>query len=246
VKILVLGGTTEGRHLAERLHELRIPAVSSLAGRVSNPRRPPGEVRTGGFGGADGLAAYLTGQSISAVVDATHPFAARITANAAVACRRTGVPLVVLNRPAWVPGAGDTWHPVSDLAGAAEAVTTLTGPDGHVLLTTGRQETAPFAAAPQYFWLRAVEPPDGPLPARCQVLLARGPFRLDDEVALMRDLAIDVLVTKNSGGPTAAKLRAARDRGIPVVIVERPPLPPGVTTAPDVPAALAHLRATLN
>lgn len=242
--ILVLGGTTEGRELAEQCVRQGIPVVSSLAGRVSNPRRPPGPVRVGGFGGADGLATYLTQQSISAVVDATHPFAARITANAATACRRTGVPLVVLNRPAWVAEEGDTWHPVGDLTGAATVIGELTGPDGHVLLTTGRQETAPFAALPQWFWLRAVEPPEGPLPVRCRTLLARGPFRLDDEIALLRDLAIDVVVTKNSGGPTAAKLTAARERGVPVVMVERPPLPAGVTVVADVPTALAEILAS--
>jgi precorrin-6A/cobalt-precorrin-6A reductase len=238
--VLILGGTAEARQLAALLTDQGLRVVSSLAGRVSAPRRPAGEVRTGGFGGVEGLAAYLDDHEIAAVVDATHPFAARITANAVAAGRRTGTPLLVVRRPPWTAGDGDTWHPVPDLAAAASTIGSLTGPDGRVLLTTGRQETAAFSTLPQRFWLRAVEPPDGPLPARCEVVLARGPFALDGERSLLRDLGIDVLVTKNSGGPmTGAKLTAARELRLPVIMVERPALPSGIITVDDARSALA-------
>jgi precorrin-6A/cobalt-precorrin-6A reductase len=237
--VLVLGGTAEGRELATRLTEHPLRVVSSLAGRVSNPRRPAGEVRIGGFGGPEGLAAYLREHRIAAVVDATHPFAARMSTNAAAACARTGTPLLILRRPAWEPADKDRWTRAPDLEQAALAVQDLTGPEGRVLLTTGRQGVAAFAAAPQRFWLRAVEPPAGPRPARCALILDRGPFTVDGESRLLRHLAVDVVVTKNSGGPlTVAKLAAARDLGLPVVIVDRPPLPPGVEAVPDVEAAV--------
>jgi len=239
VTLLVLGGTAEGRLLAERLHALGEPVVSSLAGRVSAPRLPAGEVRVGGFGGTDGLAAFLRDRGVTAVADATHPFAARITAHAAAAGAAVGVPLVVLRRPAWPARPG--WVLVPDLAAAASYVAGLPA-DATVLLTTGRQGVAAFAGCPQRFWLRAVEPPVPPLPGRCEVLLDRGPYPLDGELALLRRLDADVLVTKNSGGPlTAAKLDAAEALGIPVVVVSRPPLPDGVPVVADVGAALDRL-----
>jgi precorrin-6A/cobalt-precorrin-6A reductase len=221
--VLVLGGTGEGRELADRLAGAGVRVISSLAGRVSTPRRPAGQVRTGGFGGADGLAEYLARQEISAVVDATHPFAAQITANAVTACARTGTPLLGLRRPPWVPRELDRWTAVPDLDSAATGV-------------------AAFAASGQRFWLRAVEPPDGPGPARLDLILDRGPFRVEAEIALMQRLSIDVVVTKNSGGPmTAAKLTAARELGLPVVVVDRPALPPGGRTVSTVAAALTWL-----
>jgi precorrin-6A/cobalt-precorrin-6A reductase len=236
--VLVLGGTAEGRELARLLAASGRAVVSSLAGRVSAPRLPDGEVRVGGFGGADGLARFLTERAVSAVIDATHPFAAKITANAASACERTGTPLLLLRRPPWTRVDGDRWTTVPDLAGAAIALDRF-GPDAAALLTVGRQGAAAFSACPQRFWLRAVDPPDGPLPARCEVILDRGPFALDGESALLRRLAIDVLVTKNSGGPmTAAKLTAARELSLPVLMVDRPPLPTGVTTVSDLESAL--------
>jgi precorrin-6A/cobalt-precorrin-6A reductase len=236
--VLVLGGTAEGRELAAALQAAGRPVISSLAGRVSSPRRPAGEVRVGGFGGIDGLSDYLRSQRISAVVDATHPFAARITGNAVAACDRTGTPLLVLRRPSWTPTDGDTWTTVADLTAAAAAVRRL-DPDTAVLLTIGRQGIGAFAHAPQRFWLRAVDPPDGPAPDRCELILDRGPFTLAGEVDLLRRLAIDLLVTKNSGGPmTEAKLTAARHLGLPVLLVARPALPDGVSTVADVPAAL--------
>jgi precorrin-6A/cobalt-precorrin-6A reductase len=241
--VLVLGGTAEGRELATTLNQAGRPVISSLAGRISSPRLPPGEVRTGGFGGVDGLADFLREQRISAVIDATHPFAARITASAVAACARTGTPLLVLRRPPWTPVDGDHWTPVPDLDAAASMVGPLP-PDDVVLLTIGRQAVTAFAGLPQRFWLRAVEAPDGLLPARCELILDRGPFTLDGELELLQRLAVDVLVTKNSGGPmTVAKLGAARTLGLPVVMVERPALPAGLALVDDVAAALAWTQA---
>jgi precorrin-6A/cobalt-precorrin-6A reductase len=240
--VLVLGGTGEGRELAGQLAAFGRPVISSLAGRVSQPRLPAGPVRVGGFGGVDGLAEYLRAEHISAVIDATHPFAARITQNAADACAATGTALLVLRRLPWTPVDGDHWTPVGDLAAAASIVGRLP-PDDVVLLTVGRQGVEAFSALLQRFWLRAVDPPDGPTPARCDLLLDRGPFTLDGELELLQRLAIDLLVTKNSGGAmTVAKLTAARTLGLPVLMVERPALPDGVQVVTDVPAALAWLQ----
>lgn len=227
--ILILGGTGEARELASR-----VPAVSSLAGRVSNPALPAGEVRIGGFGGVDGLAQWLRDNDVSAVVDATHPFARQITANAFEACERVGVPLLILRRPGFTPQPG--WHWVDGVADAARDL-----PGSRVFLTTGRQELAEFAACPHWFLARMVEPPEPPMPHRIEVLLSRGPFTVDGELELMRSREIDVLVTKDSGGSmTSAKLEAARQLGVPVVIVRRPPLPPAEVVA-GVDAAVSWL-----
>jgi precorrin-6A/cobalt-precorrin-6A reductase len=237
MRVLVLGGTTEGRLLAGELvadHEVTV----SLAGRVRSPLPLPGEVRVGGFGGVDGLAAWLRGHGTDAVVDATHPFASTMTAHAAAACALTGVPLLRLQRPAWNPGPGDDWRPVPDLPAAASAAAAL---GERVFLTTGRSGLAVFAPVDRWFLVRSVDPPEPPVPARMQVLLDRGPFTLDGERALLREHRIDVLVTKNSGGPVP-KLAAARELGVPVVMVQRPALPPGVTVIPTVGAALDRLR----
>ena len=218
--VLVLGGTSEARALAGELArkpELRV--ISSLAGRVSNPALPAGEVRVGGFGGADGLAAYTRAEGIGAVVDATHPFAETISAHAVDACARAGLPLLRLARPGWTPRDGDDWHAAASLAEAAALLPKL---GSRVFLTTGRGLAA-FAELDLWFLIRCVDPPDGALPARSKVLLARGPYEREAERALMRGHGIDVLVTKNSGGPlTEGKLDAARDLGIRVVMVSRP------------------------
>jgi len=242
--VLVLGGTTEARELAAALAARPgVRVTSSLAGRVSRPGALEGDVRVGGFGGADGLAAWLREHEVDAVVDATHPFAAGITANAAAAAATTGVPAVVLRRPGWRPGPGDRWHMAASLTEAAALLPSL---GRRVFLTTGRLGLAAFAALPElHFLVRSVEPPEPPLPAHTEVLLARGPFTADDETALLREHRIDVLVTKDSGGAaTAPKLAAARHLGVPVVVVRRPPLPKGVTAVPDVPGALARLGLT--
>ena len=219
--VLVLGGTSEARALAGELArkaELRV--ISSLAGRVSNPALPAGEVRVGGFGGADGLAAYAGAEGIGVVIDATHPFAEKISVHAVAACARAGLPLLRLARPGWSRRDGDDWHDVSSLAEAAALLPKL---GSRVFLTTGRQGLPAFAELDLWFLIRCVDPPGGPLPARSEVLLARGPYEREAERTLMRDHGIDVLVTKNSGGPlTEGKLGAARDLGIPVVVVSRP------------------------
>ena len=222
-RVLVLGGTGEARALAARLEaEPGVRVTSSLAGRVRQPNLPEGEVRVGGFGGADGLANWLRAEQVDAVIDATHPFAHVMTGNAARACAAAGVPLLVLRRPAWEPRPG--WHLVTSLDEAAAALPPL---GERIFLTTGRQGLSHFAHLDPNFLVRAVDPPDPPLPPNTTTLLARGPFSFDDEVALLREQRIDVLVTKNSGGQlTSAKLDAADELGIPVVLVQRPPEPP--------------------
>ncbi|MER5467574.1 cobalt-precorrin-6A reductase [Streptomyces sp. NPDC002685] len=239
--VLLLGGTTEARELAAELAARPgVRVTTSLAGRVSRPGALEGEVRTGGFGGADGLARWLSEHRVDAVVDATHPFASGITANAARAAAATGIPAVVLRRPGWHPGPGDRWHPVDSLAEAAALLPEL---GRRVFLTTGRLGLAAFADLAQlHFLVRSVEAPEPPLPPDTEVLLARGPFTLDDEKGLLRGHRIDALVTKDSGGAaTAAKLTAARDLALPVVVVRRPPLPKDVSAVPDVASALALL-----
>jgi precorrin-6x reductase len=202
---------------------------------VADPVLPEGDVRVGGFGGADGLADWLAAHRPRAVVDATHPFAARITASAASAAARHGTPLLRLHRPGWTPGPGDRWTYVDSLDDAARAVHHA----GTVFLTTGRQGVGAFAALPGRVLVRAVDPPDEPLPAGAVLLLARGPFTVDEEAALMREHGVDVVVTKDSGGSmTQAKLVAARRLGLPVVLVRRPPLPAGVEVVTTVEEAV--------
>jgi precorrin-6A/cobalt-precorrin-6A reductase len=236
----VLGGTGEARRLAAELaRRPEVRVVSSLAGRVSDPRLPEGEVRIGGFGGPDRLALWLREQGIRAVIDATHPFAERITASAVRATESAGVPLLVLRRPGWRPEAGDDWHWVSSLEEAASSLPAL---GRRIFLTTGRQGLPAFAGLDSlWFLIRAVDPPGPPLPYRFHLLLDRGPYTLEGELALMRGHRVDVLVTKDSGGTmTMAKLAAARELRLPVVVVRRPPLP-GVRTAPTVEDALTWL-----
>lgn len=239
--VLVLGGTTEARRLAAELVALPgVRVTSSLAGRVSRPGALDGDVRVGGFGGVEGLTAWLRTERADAVIDATHPFAAGITAHAARAAEATGVPLVVLRRPGWQPGPGDTWHPVPSLTSAADALPGL----GHrAFLTTGRLGLAAFARlTDHHFVVRSVEPPAPPLPPHTEVILARGPFTVDGELSLLRAHRIDALVTKDSGSEaTSAKLTAARRLGLPVIVVRRPPLPEGVSAVPDVAGALHRL-----
>jgi len=238
--LLILGGTGEARALAARAGGWRV--VTSLAGRVRDPRLPEGEVRIGGFGGPDGLAAWLVAEGVGAVVDATHPFASRISASAAAATRATGVPLLALHRPGWREQAGDDWRRVPSIEAAAAALPVL---GGRVMLTTGRQSLAAFADLGLYFLVRTVDPPSTPLPERHHLLLDRGPYTVEGEAELMRAHAIDVLVTKDSGGTmTAAKLVAARQRGVPVLMVDRPARPADVPLASTVDGAVAWLRGT--
>jgi precorrin-6A/cobalt-precorrin-6A reductase len=235
--VLVLGGTSEARELAAELAGrpgLRV--ISSLAGRVRDPVLPAGEVRVGGFGGVPGLAAWARAEGIGAVVDATHPFAETISAHAAAACSQCGLPLLRLARPAWEARDGDNWQRAGSLAAAAQLLPEL---GTRVFLTTGRQSLASFAPLDQlWFLIRCVDPPVPPLPPHREVLLARGPYRRETERALMRRFGIDVLVTKNSGGAlTAGKLDAARDLGIPVIMIDRPDPGPAASVAAAADAA---------
>jgi precorrin-6A/cobalt-precorrin-6A reductase len=223
MRLLILGGTTEASALARAVVGWAdLDPILSLAGRTQNPVEPPIPFRSGGFGGIKGLKAYLAEDKIDALVDATHPFAAQMSAHAAEACHELGLPLALFTRAAWRPVPGDRWLPVTDMAEAALA---LGETPRRVFLTIGVQQLAAFAEAPQHHYLiRAIDEPDAPitLPDH-RLILARGPFAVEDEIALMRDERIDVLVTKNSGGKaTAAKLAAARELNIEVVMVERP------------------------
>ncbi|APE22602.1 MULTISPECIES: cobalt-precorrin-6A reductase [Streptomyces] len=237
--ILILGGTTEARALAGLLHG-RLRVTSSLAGRVASPRLPEGEVRIGGFGGVDGLVEWIGAHAVDAVIDATHPFAGRISFNAARAAATAHVPLLALRRPGWVPAEGDDWRPVASLDAAARA---LDGLGDRVFLTTGRMGLAAFADRPEWFLVRSVDAPAGPMPARTELLLDRGPFGLAGEREVLARHRIDVVVTKDSGGAaTAPKLTAAREAGLPVVVVRRPPVPEGVPVAATAEAAAEWAR----
>jgi precorrin-6A/cobalt-precorrin-6A reductase len=243
VTVLLLGGTAEARELAERLDEGGVRFVSSLAGRVHRPRLPVGETRVGGFGGADGLAAYLREHRIAAVVDATHPFAAGISGNAAEACARAGVRLLRLARPGWsAEPAASRWHWVDDHDEAAQLAARL---GERVLLTTGRQRLDRFTGplAGHRVVARVVDPVEQPLPPGWEVLLDRGPYLLEGERTLLEEHRIGVLVTKDSGGAyTRPKLHAAEELGVEVVVVRRPPAAPGVVSVNDVDAAMRWLR----
>jgi len=241
--VLLLGGTSEGYELASALAARRQwHTINSLAGRTEQPRRPAGETRIGGFGGVAGLAAWLRAHAIRATLDATHPFAATMGWHAAAACAQAGVPLLRLERPPWTAVPGDNWHEVADWPAAVERLRHLNA--RRVLLAVGRQELAPFAQLDQaWFLIRCVTPPL-PLPpfAAAEVRLARGPFTLADERALLDTYRIDAIVCKNSGGDaTVAKLVAARERGLPVILQRRPPRPPTMTVT-DIDAALAWLE----
>ena len=239
--ILVLGGTAEARTLAAALVVEGIAVTTSLAGRVAKPRLPDGAVRMGGFGGPDALARWIEKNAVEAVVDATHPFAERISASAAQACAATAIPLLRLERPGWSPQPGDRWHRVATLSEAADKIGDL---GQRVLLTTGRQGLRAFADGEAWFLIRCVDPPEPPLPHRCDVLLDRGPYTLEGERALIASHAIDLVVTKDSGGDhTRPKLDAARERGLPVIVVDRPPRPAHVATVPTSAEAAAWARA---
>jgi precorrin-6A/cobalt-precorrin-6A reductase len=245
LRLLVLGGTGEASAIAGRLAgEPGVALVTSLAGRTARPSLPAGAVRVGGFAGPDGLAEYLTVQRVDAVLDATHPFAARMTVTAADVCARLGLPLLALRRPAWVPAPGDRWVEVDSLTEAAAAVGRL---GRRAFLALGRQGLAPFAPMDgTWFLIRCIDPPVDPLPAGRLVVLDRGPFSLDAELDLLRGHGVDVVVSKNSGGDAAyAKIAAARALDIPVVMVKRPPPPPGPFVS-TVGAAIAWVRHLLD
>ncbi|WP_168217589.1 cobalt-precorrin-6A reductase [Paracoccus liaowanqingii] len=229
MRVLLLGGTTEASRLAQLLAGAGVEAVFSYAGRTAAPVAQPLPLRIGGFGGPAGLAAYLDGQRITHLIDATHPFAAQISRNAQVACVAQGVPLLALQRPEWQAGPGDLWTRVPDIAGAVAALPTS---PARVFLAIGKQTLAPFAPLPHDWLLRLVDPPEAlPLP-RAQVVIARGPFTAEGDRSLMQAHRITHLVAKNSGGAGAsAKLAAARDLRIQVVMIDRPALPDRATVA---------------
>jgi precorrin-6A/cobalt-precorrin-6A reductase len=219
--ILILGGTAEARELAAGLVADGVEVISSLAGRVSSPSLPAGRVRVGGFGGVDGLADCLRRESVSAVVDATHPFAAKITKNAVQAASLTGTPLVRLERPGWREHPrSHSWTWVADAAAARAAAESARRP----FLSTGRQSLHDFHVwADREVLVRLVDPPAASLPQRWKVILSRGPYRYAGERKILTEHGIDVILTKDSGGThTVAKLDAAGDLGIPVVIIARP------------------------
>jgi len=232
----------EASALCRALADAGIPATLSYMGRVERPKQQPIPVRIGGFGGVAGLVAWLRDHAITHLVDATHPFAARMSTNAVQAAHQTGVPLIALTRPPWQPEPGDHWQRVPDMAAAVAA---LTGPPRRVMLAIGRMHLAEFAVQPQHHYLlRLVDDPaqTPPLPHHT-VVVDRGPFSADADRALMQDHCIDLVISKNAGGTgSVSKLIAARALGLPVLMIDRPHLPPRTEVhSPD--AVLALIRA---
>lgn len=246
MRVLVLGGTTEASALATLLAgDARFNATLSLAGRTSNPRPQPLATRVGGFGGIEGLARWLRDEKVDAVVDATHPYAARMSTNAVAACKQTGLPLGSIVRPPWRRLKDDSWRvvPTAEAAAAALGRTPL-----RVFLSLGRQDLHAFASAPQHRYIaRTIEVPEqAALPPNLKILQARGPFDRDSEAKLLSDEEIDVIVSKNSGGTaTYAKIEAARELDLPVILIARPDKPAGhaLGSPEEAVAWLAHLRA---
>lgn len=241
-RVLLLGGTAEARALAAALTDANVDVLSSLAGRVSSPRLPVGEVRVGGFGGVDGLAAALVEGGFTHLVDATHPFAVRMTANAAAASAVAGVPCLRLARAGWSehPDAA-TWHWVDDYDAGRLCAERLGA--RRPFVTTGRQTLHHYASWSDWdVVLRVVEPLEDDAPSRWTVVLDRGPFDVEAERALMRSHGVDVVLTKDSGGAyTAAKLTAAAELGVPVIVVRRSSVPVGVVQVGSVEAVLEWL-----
>jgi precorrin-6A/cobalt-precorrin-6A reductase len=226
LRVLILGGTADANRLARAVaQDPQIDAILSYAGRTENPTRPPIAWRLGGFGGIDGLVAYLRSENIARVVDATHPFAAQMSANAIAACTKADVPLLALERRPWRRSPSDRWIEVDDLAAAAAALGTA---PRRVFLGIGRQNLQTFAAHPQHSYLvRLVDPPREPLPLpAAEVIVARGPFEAASDRAMLENFRADIVVAKNAGGDAAsAKIEAARDLALPVVMVRRPFIP---------------------
>jgi precorrin-6A/cobalt-precorrin-6A reductase len=224
--LLILGGTTEASALAAAVAERGCRATLSYAGRTACPRAQPVPVRVGGFGGVAGLAGWLRAEQVTYVVDATHPFAARISANAVAAAEQAGVPLVALTRPPWQAGAGDRWTHVADLDAAVAA---LDGPPRRIMLALGRMHVERFAARPQHdYLLRFVDPPErAPGLAHHRLVIDRGPFTAAGDRRLLEAHGTELIICKNAGGEGAvAKLVAARALGLPVLMIDRPALPP--------------------
>ncbi len=246
-RVFILGGTTEARLLGERLARRGdLDVTLSLAGRTASPMPHALPVRIGGFGGAEGLAQHLGAERVDALIDATHPYAIAISANAAEAARSIGVPFLVLHRLAWHAVAGDRWTEVDDTSAAVRAIGRQSR---NVFVTLGRNDIATFADAPQHNYLiRSVDPVDPPLPLpRVTYVTARGPFREADDRALMSAHAIGVVISKNSGGSAAyGKIAAARALGIEVIMVRRPPPPDADFTVSTIDDAVAWLDHALT
>jgi len=242
-RLLILGGTSEARALAGALAGRRGVSVTlSLAGRTAEPLPQLVPVKSGGFGGADGLADYLRKERIDALIDATHPYAATISANAAIAAAKVGVKHLALSRPPWTKVAGDDWTEVASMEDAVEA---LGKAARRVFLALGRKELQPFAAAPQHVYLvRSVDPVDPPLVVQHAIYLtARGPFTEAEDRALLERHRMEVIVAKNSGGEASyGKIAAARALHLPVILLKRPALPkvPSVETVEETLAWLDH------
>jgi precorrin-6A/cobalt-precorrin-6A reductase len=233
-KVLILGGTGDAVKLAAQLANIpKIEVISSLAGRTKKPSALVGQVRIGGFGGAEGLAKYLQENVIDILIDATHPCAGQITVNGAIASQLVNIPHLMLVRPQWERVTGDNWLEVESIAAAARAIPELVR---RVFITSGRQQLEPFLERSRlysalnlemWYLMRSIDPPDLELP-NCKILLDRGPFNLEQERELLREYRIEAIVSKNSGGEaTYAKIIAARELGIPIIMVQRPVMPEG-------------------
>ncbi len=245
---VILGGTTEARQLANQLvetHGEALRVITSLAGRTAQPRLPKGEVRTGGFGGTAGLAQYLTDIDADILIDATHPYAAQISAHAVDATQQTATPHLMLVRPAWTESKGDRWIHVPDIR---EGVAEISRRSDACLITTGINDLEAFAPiVTTKLFVRLIEDPREPLALRdVDVIIGKPPYKKAEEVALFRLLGIDLMISKNAGGDgTSAKIEAARDLGIEVIMVDRPPMP-ACETVPSVDDALTHIRQVLK
>ncbi len=240
MRVLLLGGTTEAGQLARAFAGAGVDAIYSYAGRTGQPVQQPVPYRVGGFGGIAGLVQWLEAERITHVVDATHPFAAQMSRHAVAACARLSLPLLGYERPAWEPQQGDRWTHVPDIAAAVAA---LPGVATRVFLAIGRQELAAFAAAPlHHYLLRLVDADPAPTLPQTTIVIARGPFTTEGDLAVMRDHAIQMIVAKNAGGTGArAKLDAARLLGLPVILIDQPGTPGGRATAGTVAAVINWL-----
>ncbi|MEQ1576238.1 MAG: cobalt-precorrin-6A reductase [Hyphomicrobium sp.] len=225
-RVLLLGGTSEASELARHFAgDKRFDVILSLAGRTANPAGSPVPVRSGGFGGAQGLAAYLEDESIGVVLDATHPFAARISTNAIEASHRARVPLIALERPVWERQAGDNWQ---HYASVAEAIAALPHEPVRVFSGLGRLSLEALQIAPQHHWvIRVIDPLDQPLALpHAAIITARGPFKTQDDIAVFKEHAIKFVLAKNAGGSASySKIEAARVLGLPVYMIDRPAIP---------------------
>lgn len=245
--LLILGGTGDARQLADKLVDTfgdNLRVITSLAGRTTSPRQPKGDIREGGFGGAEGLATYLQETQIDAIIDATHPYAAQISKHGIEASQSVGIPHVLLDRPAWVSEPDDKWTHVPDMTGAADALETA----NTAMITTGIQNLDAFkhVHGPKML-VRLLEHPKTDLPIKdAKIVIGRPPYGLNDEVTLFKLLGVDTLVTKNAGGDaTRAKIDAARALGLRVIMIDRPPMP-HTKTVSSVDDAIAWLASELG